>query len=162
MKETAEYVKETQEQAESQVGTRKKRGYDRFAHAKFLEELADSARKALKVPAQEFVSVYQDGVRLHWADECVKVAQQKKLSLFKCDAGYSPDTNPVENIFGIIEERLGKLQGKKRATSKAEHIARFKKVMGEVQEEGLLAKTLASMPKRCKLLIEAEGGPIKY
>ena len=90
---------ETQEKADGQVGTKKKRGYDRLAHAQLLEKLADKARKDLSIPAAQFVSVYQDGVRLYWAEECTKVVT-KKLSPFKCDTGYSPDTNPVEDVFG--------------------------------------------------------------
>ena len=90
---------ETQEKAEGQVGTRKKCGYDRFAHAQLLEKLVDKARKGLSIPVAQFVSVYQDDVRLHWAEECTKVVT-KKLSPFQCDAGYSPDTNPVEDVFG--------------------------------------------------------------
>lgn len=119
---------------------------DGFAHAQSQEELVDKDRKDLIIPAAQFVSVYQDGVCLHWAEECTKVATKRKLSLFKCDAGCSPDTSPVEDIFGIFEERLGKLQGEKRATSKTEHVERFKKVMRKIQAEGILKRRWRRCP----------------
>ena len=99
---------------------------------------------------------------MHWAPAAITAAAKAKVDCFKCDAVYSPDTNYVENIFGIAEERLNKVQAKKRAKTVKEHEARFEKVMKEIAEDGTLKKTMKTMPQRCKDIIAAEGGPTKW
>jgi hypothetical protein len=69
----------------------------------------------------------------------------------------SPDLNPIENLWWEVER---KLQGRK--------FAKPDELYAAVQREWaalpttLLQKLIDSMPRRCKAVIEAKGGPTKY
>lgn len=69
----------------------------------------------------------------------------------------SPDLNPLENIWGAIERGL---QGQKFSNSDKLFVA------VEQQWKNLtpayIETLIESMPRRCKAVIDAEGGPTKY
>jgi hypothetical protein len=81
------------------------------------------------------------------------------LVCFKCDAANSPDTNPIENIFGAAELQLAKQHVKKRAQNVKEWCTRFENVLKDLENNGSIERTVRTMPKRCRVLIDKEGGP---
>ena len=92
----------------------------------------------------------------------MEAATKANLSLFKCEAGYSPDTNPVGNIFGIVEGRGVKDQALKRTKTVREHEERFERILRSTVTDGTLKKTMATMPRWCQDLIKSEGGPTEW
>jgi hypothetical protein len=74
----------------------------------------------------------------------------------------SPCLNPIENVFGYAEERLEERWIEKRPVDPAETLARFREICAAAAEAGDIKRTVASMPKRLKLVIDANGGPIRY
>ena len=65
--------------------------------------------------------------------------------------GSIPDLNPIENLWRIIKIRVNAQQ----------HRIHFLEEMKKVTEEDF-RKCIESMHCRCKLLILARGGSIKY
>ena len=84
---------------------------------------------------------------------------EKNLECFKCDAANSPDTNPIENIFGAAEYLMAVSHTKKRIQNAVAWRTRFEAVLQELEEDGTIERTIRTMPRRCKKLIEVEGGP---
>ena len=50
----------------------------------------------------------------------------------------------------------------KRSATVAETSARFREICTDAADSGDIRRTVANLPKRLKLVIEAEGGPIRY
>jgi len=141
----------------------KARGYDNWAHALCLEELAAAARAKLGARSCTPVLVYQDGLRLHWAD-----APEKAMETFRIEAhrppscGYSPDCNPIENLFFILDDRMAKLQVAEPLHTVEAYIARAQEVCAEMSKDGTVARTIATMPQRCQDIIANQGAATKW
>jgi transposase len=70
---------------------------------------------------------------------------------------YSPDLNPIENLWNDIARRVELRQ--------AETMEQLQDVVAEewaATSTDLLAKLAHSMPTRCRLVVEAKGGHINY
>ena len=87
----------------------KKRGYDGWAHAAFLADVAGEARAQLGLGPLAPLDLVQDGVPLHWSPPAQKVLDEKGFHPTESHPGYSPDLNPIENAFGGAERELSKL-----------------------------------------------------
>lgn len=111
----------------------------------------------------EIIWLFQhDNASVHTAEECTTyLKKREKAEGFKVLdwPSQSPDLNPIENVWSHL-----KLQLKHRKVyprTKAQ-------LWGYVQEEwaklpaNLLMNLAVSMPKRCKDVIAAHGGPIDY
>lgn len=147
----------------------KRRNYDDAAHALFLEEMHAIASIKLNLDKNGgeiqviHLRVYQDGLPLHRAPLSKKTAQKLKMVIHgPPSCGYSPDTNPIENLFGILDARLLELQKKKRCKNKTEWVERVRKVAKEMGLDGTVRKTIDTMEERCAALIAAKGGPTDY
>ena len=70
--------------------------------------------------------------------------------------------NPIENVFGFGEQRLEEEWIKKRSASADETLARFRDICAGAASSGDIERTCGNMPERLRLVIEADGGPIKY
>ena len=46
--------------------------------------------------------------------------------------------------------------------NRAETTARFREICADAAVSGDIERTVASLPKRLKLVIDANGGPIRY
>jgi transposase len=70
---------------------------------------------------------------------------------------YSPDLNPIENLWNDIARRV--------EVKEAETVEQLQDILAAewaTTSTDLLTKLTHSMPKRCKLVIEAKGGHINY
>jgi hypothetical protein len=70
---------------------------------------------------------------------------------------YSPDLNPIENLWNDLARRV--------ETRQAETVEQLQDVVAEewaATSTDLLVKLAHSMPKRCQAVIDAEGGHTKY
>ena len=69
----------------------------------------------------------------------------------------SPDLNPIENLWYIVDHRL-----KDRAHStKAEHLKELQQGW-KLLESNLLTRLVDSMPRRCQAAIDTNGYATKY
>ena len=75
----------------------------------------------------------------------------------------SPDLNPIENTFHLIGKKLRKdaLELNLEKETYEQFCARAKKTTLEF-DSGIIDKTIASMPKRIKAVIEKKGLSTKY
>ena len=70
----------------------------------------------------------------------------------------SPDLNPIENLW----QRMAAMLNKSKPKIKKELIEKIVKAWHRVIKKEELEKLVLSMPKRCRLVIENKGWPIKY
>lgn len=146
----------------------KKRRYDAAAHAVFLRDmhkaavakLGDAAKNGLQV-----VHVYQDGLRLHRTPHCRAVMNELEMVDHKPPkCGYSPDTNCIEELFAIVDDRHHKEQMKKRCPNTEEWMKRTKEIttgMG-ASGDGTVRKTVDKMPEHVKDILANKGGPTRW
>ena len=141
----------------------KPRGYDNWAHALCLQELAAAARTKLGARSCTRIMVYQDGLPLHWADAPAKVMETCRIDAHRPpECGYSPDCNPIENLFFILDDRMAKLQVAEPIHEVAAYVARAARVCEEMSKDGTVARTIATMPQRCEDIIAKKGGATKW
>ena len=69
----------------------------------------------------------------------------------------SPDLNPIENLWAIIEYRLAH-----RVCQNADELLQMLQEQWEKLELSLLESLVESMPRRCQAVIDARGYPTKY
>ena len=78
---------------------------------------------------------------------------------------YSPDLNPIENIWAIlkrnIEKKVKAMVAKKKKVSQAVFIALVEEEWQNISDEVVLT-CITSMPDRIQACIDAEGGHTKY
>jgi hypothetical protein len=70
---------------------------------------------------------------------------------------YSPDLNPIENLWNILKARI-----EKRLARTREEVERVLKEEWEALDKNLLAKLAASMPARCAAVIANKGHKVPY
>ena len=99
----------------------------------------------------------QDGVRLHWTPVCQDAITTQKLLFTEGHPTYSPDLNPIENVFGLSEVILVNKQHAKLSKSIGETKARFVEALNEVAEAGRARNAARSMPERLKTVIDCGG-----
>ena len=75
----------------------------------------------------------------------------------------SPDLNPIESVFHVLRKRLEGEVKKKNITreTRDEFVARVKRNIWSLPID-YIDKTIASMPKRIKLVISGKGHRTKY
>ena len=70
---------------------------------------------------------------------------------------YSPDLNPIENLWDI----LGRKVMERRPANRAQ-LVRILQDEWEELDQGLIRNLIQSMRKRCNECVEAHGGHIPY
>ena len=69
----------------------------------------------------------------------------------------SPDLNPIENLWSILDFRL-----KHRSPKNEEELMETLRIAWEDLEVDLLERLADSMPARCQAVIDCKGGSTKY
>lgn len=136
--------------------------FDSPAYAVFIEELAETVRKILAVGPDVSLQGLQDGAKFHWGPEARKAATDAKISFFTDFPAYSPDLNPIENVFSILEQYLGKWAVRNNAKSVKATIARAQKLCDKTSDTDYIESMVESMPNRLAEVIKANGGPTRY
>jgi hypothetical protein len=145
-------------------GGPKKRGYDRFAHAAFLKEVAE---KAHKIDPGALLCL-QDGVPLHWAPACMEVIEAESMHFTDDHPTYSPDLNCIENSFAEADADMAKIPESEFPTTVSEAVAKFQSVYRRLCPEGYATSEqyflgLAnSMPERMEDTVKAKGGATRW
>lgn len=75
----------------------------------------------------------------------------------------SPDLNPIENVFHLAKRQLKKDAIAKQITHECyrDFVTRVKETL-QAMDVGVIDKTIRSMNKRIKMVVEAKGQRIKY
>ena len=98
-----------------------------------------------------------DNVPCHQANKVQEWMKQEKVKRLNWTA-QSPDLNPIENLW----QRMAAILNKSKPKTKKELMEEIVKAWHRVIRKEELEKLVLSMPKRCRLLIENKGWPIKY
>ena len=119
-------------------------------------------RAHLKIGPEVQLEVLLDGATYHWTEKVENEAAKCKLKLISGYPATSPDLNPIENLFGLSKKPMDAEQFKKPAEDEKETLKRFLSFAAREKTVKEVGNSIKSMPKRCKDVIEAEGGPTKW
>lgn len=118
-----------------------------------IHQLIPSAKKLF--PHKKWI-LQQDNDPKHTAKSVQAYIKRKKIDLMDWPA-QSPDLNPIENLWSILDQRL-----KTRAPKNEEELFKTLQDGWNNLEPQLLLRLVESMPRRCQAVIDANGNPTKY
>jgi transposase len=98
----------------------------------------------------------QDNDPKHTCDMVVKWFEEKGITVLNWPS-YSPDLNPIENLWAILKSSIAD----RNPTNEAELFALVNKAWDEIPNE-TLKNLVKSMPRRCQAVIDSKGYPTKY
>ena len=101
----------------------------------------------------------QDGSSVHRADICEKYINHNmpQALTFPNWPPYSPDLNPIENVWSWLKNQVNK-EMPKNVNALKSCIRKHWRTL----DEGFLAPYFDSMTERLEMVIENEGGRINY
>jgi transposase len=110
-------------------------------------------------------SFQQDNSKIHKKQNVLDWFKRYKIKLFIHPA-YSPDLNPIENIWSLLKDRLDKRFNGSYSRSKSTiSIEAFKIAIQEewaLIDQEAIDKCILSLLKRWQAIIDAKGYPTKY
>lgn len=98
----------------------------------------------------------QDNDPKHTAYSIRRWTRRRHLTVMEWPA-QSPDLNPIENLWAIVDKN----ESKRQCTNAADLFDTMKRAWEQIPTQTLV-NLVRSMPKRCKLVIKTKGYPIKY
>lgn len=102
--------------------------------------------------------IQQDGARYHTSKHTMQWIEKAGFWLIKWPP-YSPDLNPIENLWRIIKLRISK---RRHLIHSIEELERVLKEEWDRLTPDDWRNCILSMKKRCELVLKAKGGSIKY
>ena len=94
---------------------------------------------------------------VHKAKVAQNVLDKAKVKKLPWPA-YSPDLNPIENLWSVMESKLRTRTPPRNLTHLQQMVRREWKAI----PQDFMRDLIASMPRRVKTIIEARGGPTSY
>ena len=115
------------------------------------------------VSMRPWLFVMQDNAPAHASERTIKEFQERHIDPIDWPPN-SPDLNPIEAVWDkmkdYVQERYPSLgRGKQRTHDELRAIVQ--EAWNSVPDE-YLDDLIESMPKRCRAVLEADGGPTKY
>lgn len=130
---------------------------DRFQYKKILsKKLLPAAKQIFKQNEVEDWIFQQDNDPKHTSKLIKRYLANKKINVLDWPS-QSPDLNPIENLWSILD-----LECRKRQCSNEEELLETLRVAWEKLDTGLLKKLVHSMPSRIQECIKANGFPTRY
>ena len=123
-------------------------------YTKMLEELVIPSAEDL-FPDGEWL-FQQDNDPKHTSKRAKQFMEENSIPLLPWPS-QSPDLNPIENLWSILEQKL-----EKRTCNNEQEL--FKTLEDEWKRLpiDLLTRLVASMPRRCQAVIDVKGGHTKW
>jgi hypothetical protein len=112
-------------------------------------------------PAQKVFALH-DGAKFHWGPEAKAAMATHLIQFFVDFPAYSPDLNPIENVFGILDLELAKRAVSHPLKSVKATLDRAAKLTAKIGETDYIESMVSSMPNRLQEVINAKGGPTRY
>lgn len=132
-------------------GSMNQHQYRKVLETRLLPQLKDW------FPEGDFVFMH-DGAPCHKAKSITKFLAEKDVKTLPWP-GYSPDMNPIENLWGIVKKRLKKIN----ITTKVKLIENLIQIWHRDDEiKNKCSVLIESMPRRIELLIKNKGMHTKY
>jgi transposase len=100
----------------------------------------------------------EDNARVHTSKIPRNFLASKGVELLPWPAN-SPDLNPIENLWSIVEQKVHK---RKPPPSSLTQLERMVKEEWRAIDRDVIHNLIESMPRRIEAVIEANGGPTKY
>lgn len=123
------------------------------------QEIIQESLPALQrlYPVRDRAVMMQDGAPCHRAKSTLKALKEMGIRLLEGWPAQSPDLNPIENLWGTLQDNLYHHD----ITTVDDLWAALQEEWDKITLQDLRAY-IDSMPKRLKLVIENKGGSIKY
>jgi hypothetical protein len=102
-------------------------------------------------------TLQQDNAPCHKARATINFINEQSIDLLPWPP-YSPDLNPIENLWGIIKMKIRE----EGIGSTTELTTRTLQIWGSPEIKEVCATLVESMPRRLSLCIRARGGYTKY
>lgn len=100
----------------------------------------------------------QDKAPCHMARQCMGLLRSSNFRILDWP-GNSPDLNPIENVWGILKQRIRK----QSINTKQEMISLIINLWyRDVEIQQCIRRSVESMPKRIRSVIQSRGGITKY
>jgi hypothetical protein len=136
--------------------------FDVNLDSKLLKQILD------KHVIQQALSMWPSGQWWYLHDNDPKHAKSKLISTFLHNKGihaidfppYSPDLNPIENLFGLVKRKVDERKPKSLEERKA--MLREEWVRDDDEMRQLRLKLAHSMPERCRKVIARQGHRTDY
>ena len=107
---------------------------------------------------REYYIFQEDGDPKHQSKLAKKWKKNQQINFLENWPPYSPDLNPIENLWSIIKRRVGC-----RKPAGVEEAKQFLlEEWRRLEADGKLVQLIHSMPKRCSEVIKTKGYPTKY
>ena len=106
-----------------------------------------------------------DGAPVHRAHVVIEILQQLEITVMVWPP-YSPDLNPIENLWAIMKQQIYKLypelEHARDTEDTRERLIAAAKEAWQAIDEQVCIKLSETMPHRVKAVIEADGWYTKY
>lgn len=124
-----------------------------------------NARKYIEILTTSFLDIFYKNPEILFQDDNDPKHRSKIVTEWKDEYGikslewrsYSPDMNPIENIWGIVKNKIARIQ----INTKAELIKCIETEWNNI-DDATINNLIDSMPTRVNELIKNEGNATKY
>ena len=99
----------------------------------------------------------RDNAPSHISEKTIEFINRAKINEWKEWPAYSPDLNPIENVYGLIKSQLIK----KEINKKPELIIEIKNAYNEIEDEAI-SNMIESFQNRLAECIKNEGEKVPY
>ena len=122
----------------------------------YINFLKEAMLEMKEFSGEENVVMQMDNARYHWTNQVLQFYQKNNIKVIDWPP-YSPDLNPIENLWSIMKD---KLKGKKFISMRSLKSKLIK--LWENIDEDLVKRLCESIYNRIDTWMETKGGLINY